>query len=157
MSRPHSETLLRKIDELASRYPKKEAALIPVLHLVQEEVGCISPDEEEFVARTLGLKRMRVREAVTFYTMLTRRPLGKYHIQVCTNLSCSLLGSAALLEYLQKKLGIGVGETSADRKFTLTTVECVGACDQAPCMMVNIDYHGNLDREEIDRILAGLD
>ena len=157
MRRPYSETLLRKIDELASRYPKKEAALIPVLRLVQEEAGCLSPDEEEFVAQTLGLKRMRVREVITFYTMLTRRPLGKYHIQVCTNLSCSLLGSATLLEYLQKKLGIGVGETSADRKFTLTPVECLGACDQAPCMMVNTEYHGNLDLEEIDRILAGLD
>lgn len=157
MRRPYSETLLRKIDELASRYPKKEAALIPVLRLVQEEAGCLSPDEEEFVAQTLGLKRMRVREVITFYTMLTRRPLGKYHIQVCTNLSCSLLGSATLLEYLQKKLGIGVGETSADRKFTLTPVECLGACDQAPCMMVNTEYHGNLDPEEIDRILAGLD
>jgi len=157
MRRPYSETLLRKIDELASRYPKKEAALIPVLRLVQEEAGCLSPDEEEFVAQTLGLKRMRVREVITFYTMLTRRPLGKYHIQVCANLSCSLLGSATLLEYLQKKLGIGVGETSADRKFTLTPVECLGACDQAPCMMVNTEYHGNLDPEEIDRILAGLD
>ena len=157
MSRAYPDTLLRKIDELAARYPKKEAALIPVLRLVQEEAGCISPDEEAFVARTLGLKKMRVREVVTFYTMLTRRPLGKYHIQVCTNLSCSLLGSGALLEYIQKKLGIGVGETSPDRKFTLTTVECLGACDQAPCMMVNTDYHGNLDPAAIDRILNGLD
>jgi len=157
MSRAYPDTLLRKIDELAARYPKKEAALIPVLRLVQEEAGCISPDEEAFVARTLGLKKMRVREVVTFYTMLTRRPLGKYHIQVCANLSCSLLGSATLLDYLQKKLGIGVGETSPDRKFTLTAVECLGACDQAPCMMVNTDYHGNLDPAAIDRILAGLD
>jgi NADH-quinone oxidoreductase E subunit len=157
MSRAYPDTLLRKIGELAARYPKKEAALIPVLRLVQDEAGCISPDEEEFVARTLGLKKMRVREVVTFYTMLTRRPLGKYHIQVCTNLSCSLLGSATLLDYLQKKLGIGVGETSPDRKFTLTTVECLGACDQAPCMMVNTDYHGNLDPAAIDRILNGLD
>ena len=157
MSRAYPDTLLRKIDELAARYPKKEAALIPVLRLVQDEAGCISPDEEEFVARTLGLKKMRVREVVTFYTMLTRRPLGKYHIQVCTNLSCSLLGSATLLDYLQKKLGIGVGETSPDRKFTLTAVECLGACDQAPCMMVNYDYHGHLDPAGIDSILAGLD
>ncbi len=157
MSREYSKALLRKIAELMARYPKKEAALIPVLRLVQDEAGCISHDEEEFVARTLGLKKMRVREVVTFYTMLTRQPLGKYHIQVCTNLSCSLLGSGTLLEHLKKKLGIGVGETSPDGKFTLTTVECLGACDQAPCMMVNIDYHGNLDPAGIDRILAGLD
>jgi NADH-quinone oxidoreductase subunit E len=157
MSRTYSDTLLLRIDELAARYPKKEAALIPVLRLVQEEAGCISPDEEEFVARSLGLKRMRVREVVTFYTMLTRRPLGKYHIQVCANLSCSLLGSAALLDHLQKKLGVAVGETSPDRKFTLTTVECLGACDRAPCMMVNTEYFTNLSPAEIDRILAGLD
>ncbi len=157
MSRTYSDTLLLKIDELAARYPKKEAALIPVLRLVQEEAGCISPDEEEFVARSLGLKRMRVREVVTFYTMLTRRPLGKYHIQVCANLSCSLLGSSAVLDHLQKKLGVGVGETSPDRKFTLTTVECLGACDRAPCMMINADYYTNLSPAEIDRILAGLD
>jgi NADH-quinone oxidoreductase subunit E len=157
MSRPYSDTLLRKIDELASRYPKKEAALIPVLRLVQEETGCISSEEEEFVAESLGLKKMRVREVVTFYTMLTRRPLGKYHIQVCDNLSCSLLGAAALLDHLQKKLGVRVGETSPDRKFTLTTVECLGACDQAPCMLVNTDYYTNLSPAEVDRILAGLD
>ncbi|OGD17891.1 MAG: hypothetical protein A2W03_17830 [Candidatus Aminicenantes bacterium RBG_16_63_16] len=157
MSRAYSETLLRKIDELVARYPKKEAALIPVLRLVQDEAGCLAPDEEEFVARALGLKKMRVREVITFYTMLTRRPLGKYHIQVCTNLSCSLLGSGPLLDYLREKLAIGVGETSPDGKFTLTTVECLGACDRAPCMMVNTDYHGNLDAAGIDRILAGLD
>ncbi len=157
MSREYPDTLLRQIEEIASRYPRKEAALIPVLRLVQEAAGCISTDEEEFVARTLGLQKMRVREVVTFYTMLTRRPLGKYHLQVCSNLSCSLGGSGTLLEYLGKKLGIGAGETSADRRFTLTTVECLGACDQAPCMMVNSDYHGHLDPGEIDRILAGLD
>lgn len=157
MSREYPDALRRKIGALAARYPKKEAALIPVLRLVQEEAGCISPDEEEFVARILGLKRMRVREVVTFYTMLTRRPLGKYHIQVCANLSCSLLGSATILEYLEKRLGIRVGETSPDKMFTLTTVECLGACDQAPCMMVNTDYYGHLDPAEIDRILAALD
>jgi NADH-quinone oxidoreductase subunit E len=157
MSREYPASLLQKIDEVMGRYPKKAAALIPVLRLVQDEVGCISPDEEELVAGTLGLKPMRVREVTTFYTMLTRRPLGRYHIQVCSNLSCALLGSGTLIAYLQEKLGIGVGETSADGKFTLSTVECLGACEQAPCLMVNYDYHGNLDREKIDRILEGTD
>jgi NADH-quinone oxidoreductase subunit E len=157
MSRTYSDGLLRRIDELCARYPKTEAALIPLLRLVQEETGCLSPEEEGFVARRLGLKPMRVREVVTFYTMLSRRPLGKYHIQVCSNLSCSLLGAAALLDHLKTRLGIGVGETSADRKYTLTTVECLGACDRAPCMMVNDDYHTNLSPAEADRILAGLD
>ena len=157
MSRAYSDALLRRIDELASRYPKKEAALIPVLRLVQEETGCLSPEEEGFVARKLGLAPIRVREVVTFYTMLTRRPLGKYHIQVCENLSCFLGGGPAVLDHLRKRLGIGAGETTSDGRFTLTTVECLGACDQAPCMMINSEYHTGLNPAEIDRILAGLD
>lgn len=157
MSRTYSDDLLRKVGELASRYPRKEAALIPVLRLVQGETGCLSPEEEGFVARELGLAPIRVREVVTFYTMLTRRPLGKYHIQVCENLSCSLTGAAAVLDHLRKRLGIGAGETTPDNRFTLTTVECLGACEQAPCMMINAEYHTGLDPAEIDRILAGLD
>ena len=157
MSRTYSDELLRRIDELASRYPKKEAALIPVLRLVQEETGCLSPEEEAFIAQKLGLALIRVREVVTFYTMLTRRPLGRFHIQVCQNLSCSLAGSSSVLDHLRKRLGIGAGETTPDRRFTLTTVECLGACDQAPCMMINAEYHTRLNPAEIDRILAGLD
>jgi NADH-quinone oxidoreductase subunit E len=157
MSREYPAVLLRKIDEIVGRYPKKAAALIPVLRLIQDEAGCVSADDEAFVARTLELNPMRVREVTTFYTMLTRRPLGRHHLQVCTNLSCALLGSGLLLDYLKEKLGVGVGETSADGKFSLSTVECLGACEQAPCMMVNFDYHGGLDREKIDRILEGLD
>lgn len=156
MSPEYSSSLRQKIQETVARYPKKEAALLPVLHLVQNEVGFISPEEEKLVAGMLGLSLMRVREVVTFYTMLRRRPLGKYHVQVCANLSCFLLGSGPLLEYIQEKLGIGVGETTADGKFTLSTVECLGACEQAPCLMVNFEYYGQLDRAKIDQILAEL-
>jgi len=155
---PETSALLRRrIEETAARYPKKGAALLPVLHLVQQETGCISAEEEKFVAQALGLKPMKVREVVTFYTMFLRRPVGKYHLQVCSNLSCILLGAGPLLEYLQKKLGVGVGETTADGRFTLSVVECLGACEQAPCVMVNFDYYGQLDREKIDRILEGLE
>jgi len=155
---PETSALLRRrIEETAARYPKKGAALLPVLHLVQQETGCISVEEEKFVAQALGLKPMKVREVVTFYTMFLRRPVGKYHLQVCSNLSCILLGEGPLLEYLQKKLGVGVGETTSDGRFTLSVVECLGACEQAPCVMVNFDYYGQLDREKIDRILEGLE
>ena len=157
MSPEYSAELKKKIGEVVARYPKKEAALLPVLRLVQNEVGCISPQEERFVASLLGLTPIRVSEVVTFYTMITSRPLGKYHIQVCSNLSCTLLGGGSLLEYLEKKLGIGVGETSADNKFTLSTVECLGACELAPCMMVNFDYYGQLDKAKIDEILGSLE
>ena len=157
MSPEYSASLRRKIDEVAARYPKKRAALLPVLHLVQREVGWIAPEEERFVAQVLGLKPIKVREVVTFYTMFLRRPLGKYHLQVCSNLTCSLLGAGPLLNYLQQKLGVGVGETTADGRFTLSTVECLGACEQAPCLMVNFDYHGELDRDKVDRILESLE
>lgn len=156
MSPEYSDVLLKKAEEVIARYPRKEAALLPVLHLVQRETGWISPAEERFVAGVLGIKPMKVREVATFYTMILQKPLGKYHLQICSNLSCTLLGAGSLTEYLKEKLGIGPGETTPDGKFTLTTVECLGACEQAPCLMVNFDYHGNLDREKIDRILEGL-
>jgi len=157
VSPEYSASLRRKIDEVAALYPKRGAALLPVLHLVQREVGCIAAEEERFVALALGLKPVKVREVVTFYTMFLRRPIGKYHLQVCSNLSCSLLGAGSLLEYLQQKLGIEVGETTAEGRFTLSTVECLGACEQAPCLMVNFDYQGQMDREKIDRLLESLE
>jgi len=156
MSPEYSAALRKKIEEVAARYPKKQAALLPVLHLVQNEVGCIGPGEEKLVAGLLELKPIKVREVVTFYTMISRRPLGRYHVQVCSNLSCQLLGAGTLLDYLQEKLGLSVGETSTDRKFTLSTVECLGACELAPCMMVNFEYHGQLDKNKIDQILESL-
>ena len=156
MSPEYSGELRKKIEEVVARYPKKEAALLPVLHLVQNEVGFISPEEEKFVARVLGIKPMRVREVVSFYTMISPQPLGRYHVQACQNLSCHLAGSENLIDYLKSKLGIGVGETTPDKKFTLSTVECLGACEQAPCMMVNFDYYGQLDKDRIDQILDRL-
>lgn len=157
MSPEYSAALRKKIDGVASLYPKKGAALLPVLHLVQQEVGFIAAAEENFVAAALGLKPIKVREVVTFYTMFLRRPIGKYHLQVCCNLSCSLLGAGSMLDHLQRKLGIGVGETTADGRFTLSEVECLGACEQAPCLMVNFDYQGQMDKDKIDRLLDGLE
>jgi NADH-quinone oxidoreductase E subunit len=157
VSPEYSASLRTKIEELAALYPKRGAALLPVLHLVQREVGRITAEEEKFVALALGLKPMKVREVVTFYTMFLRRPIGKYHLQVCSNLSCSLLGAGILLDYLQRKLGVGVGETTADGRFTLSAVECLGACEQAPCLMVNFDYQGGMDKEKIDRLLESLE
>jgi len=156
MSPEFSAETKKKIEELIARYPKKEAALLPVLHLAQKEFGFISTEEEKLVASLLGIKPIKVREVVTFYTMLNTKPVGKYHIQVCTNLSCTLLGGQKLLDYLREKLRLKPGETSADNKFTLSTVECLGACEQSPCMMVNFDYYGRLDQQKIDTILESL-
>jgi NADH-quinone oxidoreductase E subunit len=156
VSPEYSKSLRQRIAEVVALYPVKEAALLPVLHLVQREAGSISPAEEKFIAGILDIKPMKVREVTTFYSMILRQPLGKYHIQVCSNLSCSILGAGTVIDYLKEKLGIGIGETTLDKKFSLSTVECLGACEQAPCLMVNFDYHGNLDEEKIDKLLASL-
>jgi len=156
MSLNLSETTRKKIDKIIAGYPRKEAALLPILHLAQKEFGQITAAEEQLVAELLEIKPIEVREVVTFYTMYNRKAVGKYHIQICSNLSCSLLGSGALVDYLTEKLGIKPGETTEDMRFSLSTVECLGACEQAPCMMINFDYHGDLDKEKIDKILEDL-
>ncbi len=156
MSPEFSEKIQKKIKEIVARYPQKEAAILPVLHVAQQEFGYISSEEEKQVAGILGVKPIRVREVVTFYTMLNREPVGKYHVQVCSNLSCSLLGAEKLIDYLKQKLGVEPGKTTKDKKFTLSLVECLGACEQAPCMMVNFEYYGNLDKKKIDKILDDL-
>lgn len=156
MSPEFSAQTKKKIEEILSRYPKKEAAILPLLHLTQKEFGCISGEEEKLVAQVLGIKPLKVREVASFYTMINRQPVGKYHIQVCTNLTCSLLGAETLIDHLKEKLGIEPGQTTPDKKFTLTTVECLGACEQAPSMMINFDHYGNLDKKKIDQILDKL-
>jgi len=156
MSAVFSADLLKKIEGLAGRYPHRRAALLPVLHLVQREFGFISPDAEQAVAGLLGIKPIQVREVVTFYTMFSRRPVGRFHFQVCTNLSCSLLGGEQLLTHLEEKLRLLPGETSPDGKFTLSSVECLGACEQSPCLMVNEKLYGNLDKDKLDELLEGL-
>jgi NADH-quinone oxidoreductase E subunit len=157
MSPEFSELTKKKIEEVIARYPQKKAALLPVLHLVQKDVGYISAAEEKQVADLLEIKPIQVREVVTFYTMYNRKPVGKYHIQVCSNLTCSLLGAQTLIDHLKEKLGIGLGETTENKRFTLSTVECLGACEHAPCMMINYDYYGNLDKKTIDEILDNLE
>jgi NADH-quinone oxidoreductase subunit E len=151
-----SPELVRKIEALAGRYPAKAAALLPVLHLVQNERGHVSAADERAVAGLLGMAPVKVHEVVTFYTMVRRTPMGRYHLQVCTNLSCSLAGGDSLAAHLEAKLGVKLGGTTPDGKFSLTGVECLGACEKAPCLMINFDYYGNLDSARIDDILGSL-
>ncbi len=156
MSAGLSDTLKARAAELAGRYPRKQAALLPVLHAVQTELGCITSESERDVAALLDIKPIQVREAVTFYTMFRRTPIGRYHLQVCGNLSCDLRGSGAVLDHLGRRLGIAPGQTTPDGKFTLTTVECLGNCENAPCLMINFDYYGRVDPDAADRLLDGL-
>ena len=108
------------------------------------------------MAELLDMQPLRIREVVTFYTMFNRKSKGTHHIQICSNLTCSLLGAESLLEHVQKKLGIKPGETTPDQKYSLSTVECLGACEEAPCMMINDTYYGNLNKKKIDDIFKSL-
>jgi NADH-quinone oxidoreductase subunit E len=146
----------KALDLLLPRYPDAEAAMLPTLRLAQEEFGFVSKDVIEFVARRLDVPVARVTAVASFYTMFDKRPVGTYHIQVCQNLSCSLMGGEHIIEHLEKKLGIKSGETTADKRFTLTRVECLGACGTAPVMQINDDYHEDLTAEKVDSILAEL-
>ncbi len=144
----------QQLRELMKRYPTTHSALIPALWLVQEEHGYISDEAIEYVARALDLAPSDVYGTVTFYTMFNRRKIGRHHIQLCTNICCWLRGSEEMLNYLKAKLNIGVGETTPDGMWTLSTVECLGACGGAPMMMVDMDYHEGLTIEGIDEILC---
>ncbi len=148
-----TEENLQKVEEIKKRYPKSMAALLPVLWIAQEQFGWISEDVMHYVADLLGVPFNHVLGVVTFYTMFNRKPVGKYHIQVCANVSCMLRGSDNLLEHLESRLGVRVGETTADKMFTLSEVECLGSCGTAPMMQVNNDYYDNLTADKIDNLL----
>jgi NADH-quinone oxidoreductase subunit E len=151
-----SEALKKKFDELLARYPVKRSALVPMLLFGQDEVGYVSAEIIEEVARRLGVPTIEVDEVITYYSMLRRQPAGKYHLQVCTNVSCMLCGGQEILEHCQKKLGIGHKQTTPDGMFSLEEVECLGACCGAPAMQVNYDYYENLTPEKVDALLEKL-
>ncbi len=157
MTPPLPDGFLRKAEELLKRYPRKQAALLPLLKLLQDERGCLGPDEEEWAAGFLDLPPVKVREVVTFYTLFRRKPVGRHHLQVCRNVSCFLSGAEDLLAHLRDKLGISEGETTKDGRFSLTTVECLGHCEEAPCLMIDDRHYGRLDAETVDDILEGLE
>lgn len=146
-----------KIERLKSRYPQVKSALLPALHLAQREHdGWLSDEVMAEVAEVMDLPPAEVRSVVSFYTMFNRRPVGKHLVQVCTNLTCSLLGAEHIVEHLRRALGIEVGETTADGLFTLLEVECLGSCGTAPMMQIDDTYYENLTTERVDEILSQL-
>ncbi len=151
-----SQQAEREIDRLLARYPRKRSAIIPVLFIAQKERGYLSDDVLEYVAKRMGLTYLDVVTVVSFYTMFYRRPIGKYNIQLCNNVSCMLCGSEKIQEHIERKLGITFGQTTPDGRFTLTEVQCLGSCGTAPVMQVNFDYYENLTPENVDQILDSL-
>jgi NADH-quinone oxidoreductase subunit E len=146
-------TLIRK---MMKRYPegKHKSALIPVLHLAQSEFGgWLSPETMDLVAETLQIQAIEVYEVASFYSMFNLQPVGNCLIEVCRTSSCWLCGAEDIIDHIEKKLDIKVGETSSDGMFTLKAVECLGSCGTAPMMQVGADYHENLSIEKVDKLL----
>ncbi len=156
MALEFSQEAFKEFERLVNRYPEKKSAVLPVLYLAQREFGHLSQEAIEYVAGIMDIPPARLYGIVSFYTMLNMKPVGRHHLQVCRTLPCALRGSERVTNYLKKKLGIGPGETTPDRRFTLTEVECLASCGTAPVMQINDDYCENLSEEKIDRILDEL-
>ncbi|MGO8731675.1 MAG: NADH-quinone oxidoreductase subunit NuoE [Terriglobia bacterium] len=151
-----SDALLKKFDEVISRYPLKRSAIVPCLLFAQDEIGFVSDEVIEEVARRVEVRPIEVIEDIGYYSMLHRKPMGKYNLQVCTNVSCMVRGGEEILEHCKKRLGIGHKETTPEGLFSLEEVECLGACCGAPAMQVNYDFYEDLTPEKVDTLLEKL-
>ena len=156
MALEFSPETLKQFEATVARYPKKEAAMLPVLYLAQREFGHLGPEAIAYVARLMEQSPARVQGVVSFYTMYNVKPIGRHHIQVCRTLSCALGGAEKITAIIKKKLGIEPGQTTADGRFTLSEVECLASCGTAPMMQINDGYYENLTEEKVTAILDGL-
>ncbi|HEX5638518.1 MAG TPA: NADH-quinone oxidoreductase subunit NuoE [Burkholderiaceae bacterium] len=152
------ERLIPEFEKLKKRLPPSfdSTLVLPFLHRVQDERGYVA--EEDIVALTdyLGVPRMQIEQVLSYYTMFRRKPIGRWHLQACRNVTCSMRGSERLVDALSRKLGIKPGQTTADGRVTLSEVECLGSCGTAPVVMVNEAYHENLSIEKLDELLGRL-
>jgi NADH-quinone oxidoreductase E subunit len=156
MALEFSPEAYKQFEETVARYPRKEAALLPVLCLAQKEFGHLGQEAIDYVARLMGQSPARVSGVVSFYTMLHMKPIGSYHIQICRTLPCALRGAERLTSFVSKTLGIEVGQTTPDGRFTLSEVECLASCGTAPMMQINDDYYENLTDEKATEVIAAL-
>jgi NADH-quinone oxidoreductase subunit E len=141
--------------EMVAHYPTRRSALVPTLLYAQDEAGYLSDEVIQEIAQRLELTELEVRNVISYYSMLTTKPRGKYNVQVCTNIACMLRGGEELFAHCRKKLGIGHKQTTKDGRFTLEEVECIGGCSWAPAIQVNYDFHENLTVEKLDKVLDG--
>lgn len=156
MSIEFSAATEAKFQALLTRYPNKPAALIPTLFLTQAEHKYLTLEALEYVAKRLDMPPAEVLNTATFYTMLYKKPVGKYHIEVCTNVSCFLRGCDDIVATLEKKLGVGVGETTPDKLFTLDEVQCLAACGTAPALQVNRRFHEEMTPQKAAALVDDL-
>ena len=151
-----SDQLEGQFERLLARYPVRRSALIPMLLWAQDEIGSLRPEVIAEIAARLELSELQMEEVISYYSMLRRQPAGKYHVQVCTNISCMLRGAYRLYEHVQRKLGLRHKQTSADGVFSLEEVECIGACSWAPALQVNYDFHHEMTPEKFDELVEKL-
>ncbi|HZT38772.1 MAG TPA: NAD(P)H-dependent oxidoreductase subunit E [Bryobacteraceae bacterium] len=153
-----SPELEARFAKMLEQYPpgRQRSAVVPMLLYAQDEVGAVTPELIEEVAKRCGVTPLQVNEVVGYYSMLHKKPLGKYHIQVCTNISCLLVGGEELYRRASQKLGIGNKETTPDGRFSLEEVECIGACSWAPAIEINYDFHHFVTPERLDQLIESL-
>jgi NADH-quinone oxidoreductase subunit E len=148
-----SDEFESRFADMVTHYPTKRSALVPTLLYAQDETGYLSDEVIAEIASRLDLTELEVRNVISYYSMLTTRPRGKFNVQVCTNISCMVRDAEDLFDHCRKKLGIGNKGTTPDGLFSLEEVECIGACSWAPAVQVNYDFHENLTPEKMDRVL----
>lgn len=150
--------LIPEFDVLRARFPAgfESSLVLPCLRRVQEERGYVADSDIDELVAYLGVPRIQIEEVLSFYGQFRRKPVGRWHIQTCRNVSCSLLGAERLIDHLSAKLGIAPGQTTADGRFTLSTVECLASCGSAPVVMINDTYHEGVSPEKMDALLDGL-
>ena len=153
-----SPELEARFEKFLAKYPEghKRSAMIPMLMYAQDEVGSITDELVEEVARRTGTSVLQVNEVLTYYSMLHRKPMGKYHVQICTNISCLLLGGEELWNRASQKLGIGHKEVTKDGRVSLEDVECIGACSWAPALQVNFDFYHDVTMAQLEKLIDGL-
>ncbi len=148
-----SEEFEARFSEMLTHYPIKRSVLVPTLLYMQDELGFLSDEAIEEIAHRLDLPVLEIRNVISYYSMLTTKPRGKYNVQVCTNVSCMARGAERVFEHCKEKLGIGHKGTTPDGIFSLEEVECIGACSWAPAAQVNYDFHENLTPEKMDDVI----
>ena len=151
--------LIPEFEKMKERYPGgfESSLVLPCLRRIQEDRGFVAEEDIVALVDYLGVPRIQVEEVLSYYTMLRRKPIGRFHLQACRNIACSMRGAEGVIAHLSRKLGVKPGETTPDGAFTLTEVECLGSCGTAPVVMVNEAYHENMSAEKLDRLIEGLD
>jgi len=150
--------LIPEFEKLRERFPAgfESSLVLPCLRRIQEDRGFVADSDVDELVAWLGVPRIQVEEVLSYYTQFRRKPIGRWHVQACRNVTCSMRGAERLIDHLSRRLGVAPGQTTPDGRFTLSTVECLGSCGTAPVVMVNETYHEDMSADKVDRLLEGL-